>query len=263
MNFDLYTKIINDIKMFPNKIKCIHLTSRGEPLLNKNLPEMISYAKKQNVAERLNLVTNGLLLSPELNIKIIDAGITSVKISIQSTSEEEYKRISNIKINLQNFVNNIKHLYENKKNCKIYIKIGDNAIKNDNDKQNFHNMFHNICNGINIEHIYNLDNNFNVDTNLLCYASKKADVCPRPFYSLNIGFDGNVLPCCYYKMPGVGNLHYDNIIEVWNGNNINKLRSLLLRNSKLLCGNCNVPIYDIEEEDNIDSISNKLIDYYK
>ncbi len=45
MDYDLFRKVIDDLRKFPEPLKMLRLAANGEPLLNKRLPEMIEYAR--------------------------------------------------------------------------------------------------------------------------------------------------------------------------------------------------------------------------
>ena len=68
MSMELFEKIISQIKEFPRKIKLIETYSFGEPLCDPHLPEMVGRIHEEDVAEKINFTTNGLLFTP----KIID-----------------------------------------------------------------------------------------------------------------------------------------------------------------------------------------------
>jgi MoaA/NifB/PqqE/SkfB family radical SAM enzyme len=46
MKYDLFVKIADSFRKFPDKVKSLKFGGLGEPLLNKRLPEMIAYTKK-------------------------------------------------------------------------------------------------------------------------------------------------------------------------------------------------------------------------
>mgnify|MGYP002867558208 FL=1 len=81
---------------------------------------------------------------------------------------------------------------------------------------------------------------------------------------LNRGFDGNIIPCCYYKMISFGNVNENSLIEIWNKESLNLFRYLLLKkNGKIICNDCNISKYSADEKDNIDNCNDKLIKHYK
>jgi len=127
MRLDLFCKIIDETNDFENPIKTLRLYNQGEPLLNKNLPEMIKYAKRSKKIIKIDTTTNGVLLNPSLNERIVEAGIDQINISVNGINSEQVFKITRTKIDFQKYIKNIKNLYENKGNCKIHInpKIAD------------------------------------------------------------------------------------------------------------------------------------------
>lgn len=53
MDYDLFRKVIDDLRKFPEPLKMLRLAANGEPLLNKRLPEMIEYARGGNTVDRI------------------------------------------------------------------------------------------------------------------------------------------------------------------------------------------------------------------
>lgn len=53
MSMDLFQKIVDDLAAFPKKIRVVNLYCFGEPLLNKNLPEMVRMLNRGGYATRL------------------------------------------------------------------------------------------------------------------------------------------------------------------------------------------------------------------
>jgi radical SAM protein with 4Fe4S-binding SPASM domain len=54
----------------------------GEPLLRKDLEDMISFARRQDL--QVNLITNGILATPERARRLFDAGLRTAQVSIES-----------------------------------------------------------------------------------------------------------------------------------------------------------------------------------
>lgn len=61
----------------------------GEPLVNKDLEEYIRYAKELGY-KYTYITTNGALMDKERAKSIIDAGIDSVKFSINASNKKDY-----------------------------------------------------------------------------------------------------------------------------------------------------------------------------
>jgi len=70
--------------------------------LHKDIAKMVEYAVKMNVAEAVDIVTNGLLLEPDLSDKLIAAGLSKLRVSIQGVTSGKYEEISGKKSAYQN-----------------------------------------------------------------------------------------------------------------------------------------------------------------
>src|SRR3989304_6037896 len=71
--------------------KALALFFHGEPLLHKNIVEMVEYARPR--ASTVNLTTNGTLLTPELADGLMKAGLYSLCISYEGADKETYEGI--------------------------------------------------------------------------------------------------------------------------------------------------------------------------
>ena len=273
IDFDLYKKIIDDLKLFNNKIKTLHLHKSGEPLLNNKIPEMIKYARNSNCIEIISMTTNGYLLNNELSQQIIDAGIDRINISIEGISAKQYFEIANVNINFDDFVNRIAFLFNNKKNCIISIKIID-ANLSKNDKKEFFSIFGDICDYISIENIMPW-NEFDISS----YLTSKNEsiykenihhdilICPKIFYQMAVNSDGSVSACCddWEHKVIIGNVKEKSLIDIWNSEELKKLRILFIdgeRNKHPFCKDCQSIIYDTLDENVIDDYSEKLFTIY-
>src|SRR5574344_1450806 len=94
MSFDTYKKAIDDIKQYDDKLKALIFAGHGEPLLHKDIVAMVKYAKEKDIANRIEITTNGVLLKKEISDGLIDAGLDRLKISIQGTTKEKYQDIA-------------------------------------------------------------------------------------------------------------------------------------------------------------------------
>lgn len=63
----------------------------GEPLLNKNLPEMIRFAKAQGAWVLFN--SNGILLDAAWQDTLIDCGLDELRISLDAATPETFKKV--------------------------------------------------------------------------------------------------------------------------------------------------------------------------
>lgn len=274
MLWETYKKCIDDMLEFPNKVKQIHLTGLGEPLLHKDIGKMVEYAKQKDVAEGIDIVTNGSMLTEKLTHELVDAGLTVLRISIQGINKEQYKRESGIDIDFVQFYNNIKYFYNNRGNTKLYIKVIDEAL-DDGQQEEFFNMFGDICDTIAIEHLcpfvekINYTDTFNQDEFVVTMNGNQilnTDICPQPFYSLQIYPDGKCIPCCTIEKPiVVGDCLEQSLVKIWNGDTINSFRRLQLQSQKgknKTCSKCQQYKFGMFKEDILDEYASELLKLY-
>ena len=69
----------------------VYLHGIGEPLLNKELPDMIRHLKSRNVYALFN--SNGILLNDRRQQELVTAGLDELRISLDATSTSGYQKI--------------------------------------------------------------------------------------------------------------------------------------------------------------------------
>jgi radical SAM protein with 4Fe4S-binding SPASM domain len=90
MSIDMFEKIMDEVDLYGKRRISLH--KDGEPLLHKNIYEILARVKR-NVGHWVYLTTNGILLKQEIVDSILDAGIDHVNISIGAHSRELYREI--------------------------------------------------------------------------------------------------------------------------------------------------------------------------
>lgn len=226
MDFELYKRAIGELKELG--VKRIVFSGLGEPLMNPDFPKFVKYAVDAKIAERVEVITNGALITPKYADDILSAGITNINISIQGINGETYEKICGAKVDFDEFIKNLTYLFNSRGNTKIYIKCIDAILKNEDERKKFFDVFGNICDRIYIEHLVVMQQSMDilhetvdVDKNLYGeLLNKSRDICSPAFYFLQIGADGLVYPC---PIPGltsdfaIGDMNKNTLKEIWNG----------------------------------------------
>lgn len=267
MDFELYKKCIDDIACFPHKLKTLHFIGNGEPLLHKDIAKMVAYAVDKEVANVVDIVTNGALLTPKISMELINAGLSTLRISTQGVNAKKYKQVSDVKINFDEFVENIKYFYIHRGNTNLHIKIIDSAL-DEQEKQTFFEIFGDICDTIAIEHLIpvietkdNITNDFN--STILGNELVKSDICPQPFYFMQINPDGKCGPCCSANFPtNIGDSNKQSITQIWNSKEYNAFRKVQLNKKKSnnsICVNCELCKYTMFPEEILDNDAERLL----
>lgn len=270
----------NDKEMSPNeiesiiekilgdaKVPSISFTG-GEPLLDKNLPRYIRFAK--NIGMRVNLITNGTLISNAGAKTLADAGLDSAQVSLEGTTAKTHDAIVNSKGAFERSLAGIKSLQAvgilthtnttitktNLNECFLFPKFVREILDIDrfsmnliiptgtaaiNDKLTVH--YSEI--GKYLEKIIVESKNHNV--HFMWYSpvpmclfnsipnglgNKGCSACDG---LISIAPNGDVLPCASYD-ESVGNLLKQDFKTIWHSINAVKFRTKSLAND--LCKNC-------------------------
>ena len=286
MDVDVFKKCVDDLKRFPEKIKKIKIGNHGEPTLHPDLPEMIRYARDSQVADVIEMFTNGSKLCPSLNQKLVDSGLQRINISVEGLTQESYKKIAGFNIDYDEFVRNIADLYQRKTpDLSMYIKVVDHAVVksepgkptidlSQEDKNYFYELFGSISDEMSIENVVpqwaETDQNDLTDTGMYGQKiSKLKKVCPFPFMYLHVNSDGTVAGCTldWARKVLVGKIDSVNsasLFDVWNGDQMKELRLKMLRGEREsipMCDTCNAP--NVCVIDDLDPSMSELIARYK
>jgi MoaA/NifB/PqqE/SkfB family radical SAM enzyme len=84
MSWELFTKIVDQV---PNIARVV-MHGVGEPMLVKNLPDMIRYLKARNVYTLFN--TNGTLLTPRKQRELIETGLDELRVSLDAADAKTF-----------------------------------------------------------------------------------------------------------------------------------------------------------------------------
>lgn len=199
MDWNVFERIVEQIPEFEDKIKSVVFSGLGEPLVNRRVPEMVKRIKNTGRVEKILMITNGLLLTPDTSDALIEAGLDEIKISLQGMDAKRYKDICGVKIDWDEFYSRLEYFSAHRKNCLLKAKIGDTSL-GEGDEQAFYDAFGKICDYVDIEHIYpqfdGVDYNNSVlqdkGKNRFWHELKKLEICSPLFFRLYVLQDGRV-----------------------------------------------------------------------
>lgn len=265
MSDQTFENIVQQLMEFP-KVGRVLFTGLGEPLANPKIPDMIRRLAEAHVTDRIEIVTNASLLTHEMTDRLLEAGLTYLRISLQGLSAEKYKEISGVNIDFPQFLENIKYFYQKKGACKLYIKIMDACLDGAEDEEKFYQMFGDISDLIFVEHIVQaqpqmMDKYGEQVTSEYTFFKEPAEVrkvCPFAFYTLQIDADGNVFPCPPLGLPmsfSLGNISKTSLYNIWNGKPLYDLQMQHLNLERCkheVCAQCQNYLCFTPKEDNLD-----------
>ncbi len=136
LSLDDFKAVARQIKAL-GTVKTLNFYMMGEPFVNKSLPQFISIAKTEAIAERVIVTSNGTLVKPHLYQSICDSRLDYLRVSIYGGTEASHKSTTQSTLRLSQIKDNILGLkrFRDERGLKfpfIYIKMIESASADDN-----------------------------------------------------------------------------------------------------------------------------------
>ncbi len=248
MKDELFQKIAD--QMFPHAetIKRVNLYRDGEPLLDKKMPKRIGILKAGGIRE-VCISTNVALLDERRSTAILEAGLDSIILSIDSLKKDVFEAIR-VRLNFEEVMENALRFIELRDKIRPSCQIRVRMVRQDSNKDEWPEYvrfwrpklqasdrvsYHNIHNwGGQLNHFKAVEDSR--EPNLPCVA----------LWSLMVIFADGRVPLCnvdYNNLFPTGDATLQSLEEIWRGKVANERRSLHLKGEKnciSLCTNCNV-----------------------
>ena len=256
LTMELFHRILDDVKEHAHTMQFYF---QGEPLLNKQLPEMIAAAHQVGLYTIVS--TNAQALSRSTAEALVKSGLSHIIVSIDGFSEESYAAYR-VGGSLHKALEGLQHLANAKAELHSRIRIELQVLRlrsNEHEwdwiKKNYkklgatHLVFK-TAQLYNFEHGHPLmptDERYSrykkrADGTYVHKKSSRLSPCKRLWSGCVITTSGDVLPCCYDKdhRHTLGNITTHSLSEIFHSNKANTLRKHIL-NGHLpeMCKNCN------------------------
>jgi len=259
------SKVVFGMKEFPVKPRVFRFVGIGEPLLHKAIVPMITTAVLHEVAEDVEVLTNGVFLTKPMSYDLAMHGQPKMVVSIQGVTKEKYKQVCGVEIDPQRIADNLA-VYRNKYGGRVHTKIIDLALDNNDDYRKFEEMFGPVSDTIAVENagpIYpSVPANPDMPLGEVTQYGKPSSrpkICPQPFATLQVNPDGNVVPCYSAEYPVIlGNANYQTLPEIWSGVEMHKFRCRSLNGRTDVCDRCRIIDHRMHPEDNLDGAAERL-----
>lgn len=270
MEWKVFKKIIDDLDAFEEPIRVLRMYKEGEPLLNPQFAEMIAYARQSRRVSRIDTTTNGILLHPQRNRQIINAGINQINISVNGMSSSQIFHNTGKKVDFKEYISNIKDLYLHRGSCEIYIKsIKD--ILTEEEQKCFFDTFGEISDRIFLERLspawpaydFSVKGYRYEDVGNYEQPVEERMVCPYIFYIMVFNSDGTVSTCVgdWKHHQLLGNVMQKSVKDIWQSREMKKYWIKHLGNHKEhfeMCSQCKVITHGCY--DNIDKYAQQILD---
>ncbi len=249
----------NTIDQLHNQLIYVILYFQGEPYINPQFLDMVSYAKNKNLYTITS--TNGHFLDDNNARKTVESGLDRIIISIDGITQETYAAYRK-EGNLQTVIDGTKNLIKWKKELRSttpYIIFQFLVVKpNEHEIDGLFELAKDVgVDEVKIKtaQIYDYKNGSDLIPTIEKHAryrknsdgtysikSKLLNQCWKMWNSCVITWDGLVVPCCFDKDANyrLGNLKSQSFKQIWGAPDYQNFRQMILqgRDKIDICTNC-------------------------
>jgi radical SAM protein with 4Fe4S-binding SPASM domain len=184
-------------------VKSVKLNYINEPLLRKDLEDIIRWTRDQGIIN-IYFVTNGTALTKKRRTKLINSGLTKLFVSIDAVTSETYNK-QRLSGQFNRIVTNVKSFIRErndagKRHPLVLVSFLRNTL-NEHEEQAFKNKWGDLADVISIQRMNEVPDR---KTGLTLHYDKQIEGCKFPFKQLVVETDGTIIPCCKLygkKMP--------------------------------------------------------------
>ncbi len=258
MKFNDFKKIIDELGPY---LIHLRLWNWGEPLLNKDIYRMISYAKRHKIF--VNTSTNSFFLTKENAANLVESGLDEIVISLDGASEETYSKYRKSG-NFTRVIEAMNSLVEEKRRKRsktpliklqfIIMKHNEHEVKKVRELAKVIGvdvLFFKTVGIMDVSVYEDIKDYLPLNKAYRRYEIKQGGVeskqgirnfCDYLWDETTINVDGSVVPCCRdsHNSYVFGNIFNEPFKKIWNNKRYTEFRRQILKNkSKInLCNNC-------------------------
>lgn len=246
MTFDTFKRIIHE--GVAHHLYAINLCWFGEPLLHPECFKFIRYAKDRGILD-IRMNSNGSLLNGEKILELLDSGLDLLIVSINGATKESYEKMRK-GVAYERIVQNIEQLAKerDRRGSSLNINLQFLHMKSTEDEVKlFVNKWKDVVDSISILLYRNAleeeGERYRVED-----KPELAFPCPQLWQRLVLSWNGDIHMCCseFAKEKVLGDIHSHSLRNIWNGDELNKIRKAHMDNqsdSLPICSKCEINKY--------------------
>ena len=233
MSVELFKQIIDQVV---GKVEFVSLASRGEPLANQDISEMLNYCRGKFLNLKVN--TNASLMDEKKIHSILSGGVKTIVFSADAADEKLYAKLrvngnlNKVLKNIENFQNIREKKYSD---LKIITRVSGVKFS---EEQNFDEMIK-LWSGL-VDQVAFVDYN-PWENSYTKPVNKIENACSDLWRRMFVWWDGKVNPCDvdYKSYLSVGNIKNDTISKLWTSDVYNDYRNKHLSKQRSQISPCN------------------------
>jgi radical SAM protein with 4Fe4S-binding SPASM domain len=257
MDFPTYQRLIDELA---DRVIYVVLFNQGEPYLNRQFNEFIAYAKRRGLY--VTTSTNVHYFDEKIAEATVASGLDAIIISVDGATQETYSRyrvggsLEKVLAGTHNLVAAKKHLHSKTP----YIFMQFIVMKHNEHELGAMKKFaaelgvdRLLKKTVQVETLEEAKEWLPTEEHFRRYHLTQDDfvvkrggkgICPRPWLTTLVNWDGSVVPCCFDKNGHhtTGDLRTaDGFAAVWQSEKYKDFRQNMLTNRQAIdiCRNCN------------------------
>ena len=205
MRDETWEKVVSDLKVYVAErgpLAMLQFHGNGEPLLNKKLGAMIARVKREGLASKVRVITNGILLNAGKAHELIDAGLDEFHISVDTLDREKYRdvKLGDYALRVLANLKAVIPVIEERRAAALYIKYFQAEPNNSYgiSQEDSDSVFNEFADAARSSQFVHLKQQPLVDVGkgMLDGKDGMAAPCEIPFYLLYVMHNGKVSGCC-------------------------------------------------------------------
>lgn len=237
-----FKKVMSNVAKYVEMSE-LGLSAKGEVLVNKEFAQIVESAKKEFKVPYVYFSTNGALLTKNKAVELLEAGIDSIKFSINAVDAKTYNSVhlvDDFDLVIQNFKELLKLKKEKYPGLRVFISSVIDMDKEELSKR-FKDFFGDdftLINGISVYPV-----TYTPKFEEVSADKKVTKKCSIPFDELYINSDGTLGLCCkdYFDSINFGSLKDKDFMQVYDSKEFKEVREMHEKSEfpdNHLCKNC-------------------------
>src|SRR3989344_274026 len=215
----------------------IGLFAGAEPLTCKWIVDYVYFCREIGY-EYMYISTNGSLPNQEKFRQILEAGLSSIKFSVNGGNRETYLEVHG-KDHFDRIIDNIKFVSAYRKKVSQKVYLGVSFVGTDKTRHTFQDLIHLLDEYVDEIIYYEASNQSGQMPELPAPTYRD---CSLPFNKLHISREGYLKACCndYENLLALVDLNHTPLKEAWESNIFREFRRKHINNDLggTLCANC-------------------------
>ncbi len=228
MDMGLYRRLIAECAA--RRVSTVHLHNYGEPLLDPDLFERIRLARAEGIPH-VRIFTNGALLTPETGQRLIESGLTELKVSLDSLDEKTFNAqrqgldLGAVRANLEQFVRRRNEQGQGRPSVGI---VFTRTPRNTQEAEAFADFWRSKVDKVFISRVHNWGGR---QAGAAGAPALNPWPCPRLWTTFTVLCDGRAALCCmdYNGDVVLGDTNRQTIFKIFNAEPLARIREAFLR----------------------------------